>query len=107
VDLALVFTTPPRAPDLDRLPPERLAELRALLAKAGCAQREGPDADAKLAELRGMYEPFLNALADYFMFTLPPVFPETTGVDNWQTSAWMRRTAGLGGLAPSGDDHFD
>jgi hypothetical protein len=107
VDLALVFQTPPRAPDPDRLPAGRLADLRALLAKAGCAPREGPEADDKLAELRGMYEPFLNGLADYFMFTLPAVFPETTGVDNWQTSAWMRRTAGLGGLAAGSDDHFD
>jgi hypothetical protein len=108
VDLVLLFNTPPRPPDADRLPAERLAELRAVLAKAGCVAREGPDADAKLARLRGTYEPFLVALADQFVFTLPPVFPETAGVDNWQTSAWMRRTAGLGELAASGgDDHFD
>jgi hypothetical protein len=30
-------------------------------------------------------------------------------VDNWQTSAWMRRTSGIGKLmlAEPGDDHVD
>ena len=42
-------------------------------------------------ELRGLYEPFLNALAEYLRFALPPVRPDRTPVDNWQTSAWMRR----------------
>jgi hypothetical protein len=107
VDLALVFQTPPRPPDPDRLPPERLQRLRELLAEAGVAMRPGPGADARLAELRGMYEPFLGALAGYFLFTLPPVFPEKDPVDNWQTSAWMRRTAGLAGLAAPDDEHFD
>jgi hypothetical protein len=108
VDLALMFDTPPRAPESDRLPADRLLRLRERLREAGGDVRAGPTADAKLAELRGMYEPFLAALADYFLFTLPVIFPEKDPVDNWQTSAWMRRTAGIGRLATDGqDDHFD
>jgi hypothetical protein len=107
VDLALVFKTPPAAPEADRLPEDQLLQLRALIRGAGVAVHEGPAA-AKLAELRGLYEPFVHALARNFQFALPPVLPDKLGVDNWQTSAWTRRTPGIGKLpAPDGDDHFD
>jgi hypothetical protein len=109
VDLALVFHTPPVPPDPDRLAEDRLRQVRELLAAEGLVLREGAAAAAKLVELRGMYEPFVNALARHFLFALPPVLPDKVGVDNWQTSAWMRRTAGLGKLtvAADGDEHFD
>ncbi len=109
VDLALVFRTPPLSPDPDRLPAERLLQLRGLLRDAGWDLREGSAVDAKLAELRAMYEPFINALAKFLLFTLPPVFPEKVAVDNWQTSAWMRRAPGIGKLPPANadDEHFD
>ena len=62
-----------------------------------------------LEELRGLYEPFVNALATFFQFALPPFQPEKPPVDNWQTSPWMPRSPGLGGLPAVGvkDDHFD
>lgn len=110
VDLALVFHTPPRAPDPDRLPPDRLVLLRAALQQAGLPMREGKAVEQRLTELRAMYEPFVNSLAGYFLFTLPPILPETAPVDNWQTSAWTRRVAGIGKLAlpdSASDDHFD
>jgi hypothetical protein len=109
VDLALVVQAPPVPPDPDRLPPERLQRLRERWREAGLVPREGEAADAKLAELRGMYEPFVNGLARRFLYSLPPILPDKALVDNWQTSAWMRRTAGLAGLsvAEPGDDHFD
>jgi hypothetical protein len=108
VDLALIFHTPPLPPDPERLPPDRLGHLRDLLRQAGLALRDGPAADARLAELRGMYEPFVNALAQHLLFALPPILPDKPTVDNWQTSAWMRRAPGLHTLKlPDGDDHFD
>jgi hypothetical protein len=109
VDLALVFRTPPRPPAADRLPPERLTLLRRLLHEAGLTLRDGPTAEAKLTRLRALYEPFLASLADHFHLLLPAIFPEQPGVDNWQTSAWTRRSPGLSDLhAPDpADDHFD
>jgi Ion channel len=109
VDLALVFKTPPLAPDPDRLPGERSLRLRELLREAGLALREGEAIDARLAELRAMYEPYVNALAKFFLFTLPPVLSDKAAVDNWQTSAWMRRTPGIGKLPSLDvvDRHFD
>ena len=71
--------------------------------------RDEPVAAKALAELRGLYEPFLNGLAAYFQFVLPPFQPDKPPVDNWQTSAWMRRSPGLAGL-PAADregEHFD
>ncbi|HWE37199.1 MAG TPA: potassium channel family protein [Isosphaeraceae bacterium] len=109
VDLAQVYRAPPTVAEPDRLPADRLRRLRIELAAAGLALREGAAADRKFAELRGMYEPFVAALSRHFLLDLPPVLPETAPVDNWQTSAWMRRTRGLGGLTATeaADDHAD
>jgi Ion channel len=109
VDLALVFNRRPRPPEPDRLPADAWLRLRRELGEAGLTVRDGPAVDAKLAELRGMYEPFVNALALYFHFGLPPIFSEKPAVDNWQTSAWMRRVPGLRHLPviDGTDDHFD
>ena len=109
VDLALVFSTPPRMPTPDRLPADQSAVLWDSLRAAGWTMRDGPAAGKALAELRELYEPFVNALATHFLFTLPPFRPEKPPVDNWQTSAWMRRAPGLGGLpaGDSGEDHVD
>ena len=64
---------------------------------------------AALAELRGLYEPFVNALATNFLLALPPFQPDKPPVDNWQTSPWMPRSPSLGDLpsAVGVDDHFD
>jgi hypothetical protein len=108
VDLALVFRTPPQPVEPDRFPEGQAQRLCDALREVGVVMRHSPAADARLAELRAMYEPFVNALAQFFLFTLPPVWPEKAIVDNWQTSAWTRRTPGIGGLpgvAP-GEEHF-
>lgn len=109
VDLALVFRTPPRTPQPDRLTADQWLGLRGVLREAGVPLNEGTAAERKLAELRGMYEPFVSGLGEFFLFALPPIFPEKPAVDNWQTSAWMRRTPGIGKLpvGKPGDEHFD
>jgi hypothetical protein len=109
VDLALVFKRPPRPPHPDRLSPERLERLREVLREAGLPLADGPAVDAKIAELRAMYEPFVNALALHLEFLLPPILADQAAVDNWQTSAWTRRTPGIGSLPVmrDGDAHFE
>lgn len=108
VDLALVLRTPPAPPRPDRLPPDRWPRIRQMLLEAGLELHEGPDAVMKLAELRALYEPFLNALAQRFLFALPPIMPEQSTADNWQRSAWMPRSPGIGSLAApaDGNEHF-
>ena len=109
VDLAQVYHIPPVEIDLDRMPPEGLRRVRAELRAAGADLREGEAVDRNLVELRQMYEPFVNALSRFFLLALPPLNPESVPVDNWQTSAWMRRTSGIGNLVAvdSSDDHVD
>lgn len=96
VDLALVFKITPVAPQPDRLGAESLKRLLEMLEAAGmCAPADSATAVAKLAELRGMYEPFVNGLSQYFLMRIPDFFPARPTADNWQTSAWMPRTPGI------------
>lgn len=108
VDLSLVLKAAPVCQSSDRLNQVERARLRDALGQAGLAVRDGAECDVKLIELRGMYEPFLSALADRFLFALPPFIPTGEIADNWQRSAWMRRTPGIGSLPmPAVDnDHF-
>jgi hypothetical protein len=109
VDLALVFRTPPLTPVPDRLSDSHLSQLRKVLREAGLVLHEGPAVDARLAELRAMYEPYVNALAQFLLFMLPPILSDKAPVDNWQTSAWMQRTPGIGKLPhlDALERHFD
>jgi hypothetical protein len=88
VDLSQVFDTPPHMPGQDRLSPADLRRLRDTLADAGITLREGADADQKLSALRAKYEPYVNALAEYLLVTLPPWLPASDASDDWQTSVW-------------------
>jgi Ion channel len=107
VDLAQTFYAPPVDPPADRLPLEQWKNLRESLQQAGVKLNEGEAVEKRLNELRGMYEPFVTALSLRFLMPLPPVFIEGEPVDNWQTSAWMRRTRGFRQLTKSIDDHDD
>jgi hypothetical protein len=109
VDLAMIFQVPPVRPEPDRLSEANLARLWESLRNAGLPIQDGPAVAAALQDLRGLYEPFVNALASHLHFVLPPFQPEKPAVDNWQTSPWMPRSPGLGSLpaAGAGEDHFD
>ncbi len=108
VDITLVFKITPVPPEPDRLAPDALSRLQELMTAEGMGFPEGAATAAKLAELRGMYEPFVNGLARYFLFKLPDFFPARATADNWQTSGWMARTPGIREL-PSVEpgEHFE
>jgi hypothetical protein len=107
VDLCLVFKISPVPPDPDRLAPEKRDQLRTLLRSESIELPEGAATEAKLVQLRAMYEPFVNGLSQYFQFKLPGFFPERLTADNWQTSAWMPRTPGIRDLlSVERGDHF-
>jgi hypothetical protein len=108
VDLGLILQRPPMPPEPDRLPSADLELLLESFRGAGLPLRDGPGVAKVLTELRGLYEPFVNALAGYFLFTLPPFIPVKPPVDNWQTSPWMRPSPNLGSLSVvEEDNHFD
>jgi len=108
VDLSQVFGTPPRALPNDRLPGNELRHIRDILAHHGLKLLDGPEADARLAELRIMYEPYIFALSSYLLQPLPPWIPQGKGKkDNWQTTAWGL-ASGIGEKEHihAHDDHF-
>jgi hypothetical protein len=88
VDLAQVYGTPPIDSKLNRLSPTDFARMRDALAEVGLRLRHEEDAEKRLYEMRRLYEPFVNALADHLLLNLPPWIPATKTVDDWQTSAW-------------------
>ncbi|MDT7543186.1 MAG: hypothetical protein QOE33_3090 [Acidobacteriota bacterium] len=91
VDLSQIFNSSP-APWTDvRLDAGALAQLRAGLATDGVPLRDGADAEAKLASLRKMYEPYVTSLARHLAMPLPPwIDTRAAATDNWQTSAFER-----------------
>jgi len=88
VDLAQAYGTPPTKPRLNRLPPEDFSRMRTSLAEVGLQLRDGESVEKRFEDIRRMYEPFVNALADHLLLNLPPVISATKIVDDWQTSAW-------------------
>jgi hypothetical protein len=108
VDLTLVFYIKPTPTEPDRLPVDSLRQLKDQLEAEGIPFPKGADAERKLAELRGMYEPFLNGLAQYFLLRMPDFFQARLTADNWQTSAWMPRLPGIRDLPGlQRGDHFE
>ncbi len=109
VDLAQVFNTPPRQP-AQRLSEAEFSRLQARLVEAGLKWRETGGASGaaqQLVELRGLYEPYVAALARHLAVTLPPWVRQGERPDNWQTSAWEgpKRLPRPGG-SPVTNDHF-
>jgi hypothetical protein len=105
VDLSLVFRTRRRKVVHDRLPPEKLLELRATLAASGIMLKED-GAESRLTELRGTYEPHVEALASYFHLYVPPWISAENRVDNWQASTWEPHVKKSKSVEKPKGDHF-
>jgi Ion channel len=88
VDLAQIFNVPPRRPAEDRLPIPVFAQLHEALTAAGVQLGEEEAAYHQLVELRLLYEPYVQMLASYLGFLVPPWMADVKRLDNWQTSAW-------------------
>lgn len=88
VDLAQVYGTPPLNPKLNRLSSADFATMRDSLAEVGLHLSHAEDAEQRLSGLRRMYEPFVNAISEHLLASLPPWVSPERAVDDWQTSAW-------------------
>lgn len=111
VDLALVLRAEVPAPSraAERLPPDQFAALRLALKEAGVPLIDAADAEEALRKLRGTYEPFLRGLGERLLLTVPPLMAKDGILDNWQRSAWMKPTPGIGAplMAMPSERHFD
>jgi hypothetical protein len=87
VDLSRVFRLDPRPPAADRLSAAELGDLLKVLDSAGLSLRSRVDVDDRLHRLRQMYEPHMNALADFLLMALPTWASPHGAKDNWQSMA--------------------
>ena len=86
VELTQNFILSPPAPARDRLPPSSFTVLRKMLAEADVSMRAGTATEQKLSELRGMYEPYVQALGKYLLISMPPWFRISETPDSWQSN---------------------
>ncbi|MBF6589225.1 MAG: two pore domain potassium channel family protein [Ktedonobacterales bacterium] len=83
VDLSQVLDAPWRSAVPKRLPLEEMARLRERLDAVGFALPAGEEINARLTDLREMYEPYLQALSDLLLMQLPPWVPALGKHDAW------------------------
>jgi Ion channel len=95
VDLAQIVNAPPHPNPTPRLTAPALAQFKDLLAAAGIRPGDPATFDARLAQLRRMYEPYVFALARHLLLNLSAWTPEPGAIDNWRTSAWEHSSTGL------------
>jgi len=108
VDLTQVVNARYDAHRQDRLPPDRLEQLRSNLKAGGMRIRSDEYADAKLQKLRLMYEPYCDALAERLLLSVPPWIHTEPHKDNWQSGPWDRaiQAKGLAEGVHVSEDHF-
>jgi len=90
VDLAQALAIPPRLVSQDRFEASTLAEMRQILGAAGAPLCKAHAADETLAQMRGMYEPYLIGFSEQLLMPLPVWSDSRVSIDNWRTSAWGR-----------------
>lgn len=108
VDLAQVVNATYDPHPSARLEQGQLDELRKLLAAAGMRLKQDEEADAKIAKMRSLYEPYCEALSRRLMLTLPSWIRTEKKKDNWQGGPWDRAilAKGLGEKIHVIDEHF-
>lgn len=85
VDLTQVLHADPE--DVaDRLPDGDLEQVRRQLESVGLKPARSADADRRLLELRGSYEPYINGLARRLLMPAPSWWHPRGVKDNWQVS---------------------
>jgi hypothetical protein len=88
VDLAIIFKTPPRPFEQDRLSIDDVSSLREIFVQGGMPVLDAGEINRRLEQLRRMYEPYLHSLAGYLRLAVPPWVPPAGRKDNWETSPW-------------------
>ena len=90
IDLAHVFrqVNPDKQDRPDRLPPNELSRLRALLERDASLQ-PGNAANEKLNRLRATYEPAAHGLSEFLLMPLPPWMPSAESGDRPTSAAEM------------------
>lgn len=99
IELCRVFHMKILKPSGDRLDTKDFAALRAQLEDSGLTFSDPEDAEARLADLRSTYEPFLRVLSKQLLLPLPPWTREDE-LDNWQRSQGGNKAREIVDAAP-------
>ena len=95
VDLGIVMFVAPPAQMPNRLDDQQKRDLYRVLQRSGhCILNPRPMPMPSSPNCRGLYEPFIFALADRLLFIVPRFYDPQTTADNWQRSGWMGRALG-------------
>jgi hypothetical protein len=94
VELCRIFELSPKTTAEERLPPAEFEILFSELSKVGIKFSDPDEAENRLNEFRGTYEPFIMALSDYLLIPLPGWLPSDE-LDNWQNSPRGRTAKAL------------
>jgi hypothetical protein len=90
VDLAQIFSRPPKTNTPDRLPHERYEQLYRLLCQSGVSVCRDDRSYERLREMRALYEGYAEALSEYLRMPLPPWIADHPHKDNWLAVAKLR-----------------
>lgn len=99
VELCRVFHLKPRNPGSERLPKKTFGLLGQDLTDSGLLFSDVDGAEERLAALRATYEPFLAALSNHLLLSLPPWRTEIE-TDNWHQSRGGTKARELWEAAP-------
>jgi ion channel len=106
VDITQIFVTRFKPAASERLTSESWRLLRARLADASVLPPTTDGFEARLAELRLLYEPYAQALAAFLLFDLPPWVHAQPRRDNWQGGPWDKLLSARKEPAHRSDEHF-
>jgi len=104
VDITQIFVREYRPTTGERLTPEALRSIQALIVAP--SPDAGREFEQRLAELRVLYEPYARALGARLLFELPPWEHPQARVDNWRRAPWDKMLAERRGEARRTDEHF-
>jgi len=93
VDLSQVFSQDPVKDMPDRLSVETYDAMYKLLCQSGVSVCRYDGSMERLAEMRGLYEGYAEAMSRYLCMPLPPWVAERPHKDNWQTVSRVRAQA--------------
>ncbi len=87
---------------------EELGRLRKELAQRGVTLNAAAGAEQKLADLRALYEPYVQSVARRLFMTVPSWIGDEHKKDNWQGGPWDRAIQARALERPGHpvDDHF-
>ena len=87
VDLSQILNILPSKYETKLVRTFNITKIRKILQDAGMPMCEGEAADEKLTKMRGMYESYVNTLADQLLMPLPAWIPIDGLQDDWLSSA--------------------